>query len=375
MPRRDSVASAAKLYRPEYQKSIEGDTSSKLWSLMQEYLTADAQTIQKNIVNHLEHTLAHTRFAASRNAFYQAAALSIRDRLIESWNDTQQFITAQDPKRVYYLSLEYLLGRAMRNALINMDIEQNYKEAVEELGVQLEELYEEELDPGLGNGGLGRLAACFLDSLATLNYPAWGYGIRYNYGIFKQLIIDSAQVEIPDHWLEKDNPWEIVRNDVKYPIRFYGQVTKKWVESVEKSKWEGGEIVLAQAHDYPIPGFNTFNTVNLRLWKSVPTNEFDFSSFNQGDYFRALEARQKAEFISSVLYPNDSTPSGKELRLKQQYFFVSASIHDILRRFGKKKRDWSLLPSKVAIQLNDTHPALAIIELMRILVDYENFAL
>lgn len=346
-----------------------------MWALMQEYLTADDETIQKNIVNHLEHTLAHTRFAAGKGSLYQAAAYSIRDRLIESWNDTQQFITQQDPKRVYYLSLEYLLGRAMRNALINMDIEENYKQALEGLGAQLEELYEEELDPGLGNGGLGRLAACFLDSLATLNYPAWGYGIRYSYGIFKQMIIDSAQVEVPDYWLEKENPWEIQRTDVKYPVKFYGTVTKKWVEGHERSKWEGGETILAQAHDYPIPGFNTFNTVNLRLWKSAPTSEFDFSSFNQGDYFRALEARQKAEFISSVLYPNDSTPSGKELRLKQQYFFVCASIHDILRRFKKKKREWKELPGKVAIQLNDTHPALGIVELLRILVDYENLGM
>lgn len=339
---------------------------------MNQYLTADPDTIEKNIVDHLEYTLAVTRFDFNKNACYKAAAYSIRDRLIESWNDTQQHITVADPKRIYYLSLEFLLGRAMQNALINMDIEEPYKNALKDLGYALEDLYTEEVDPGLGNGGLGRLAACFLDSLATLDYPAWGYGIRYNYGIFKQLIIDAGQVEIPDYWLEKGNPWELKRSDVKYPVRFYGKVTKKYELGGEVSTWEGGETILAIANDNPIPGYGTFNTVNLRLWQSAPTNEFDFSSFNQGDYFKALEARQRAEYISSVLYPNDSTQGGKELRLKQQYFFVSASIRDILRRFLKKKRDWNDLPSKVAIQLNDTHPALGIVELLRILIDEHN---
>ena len=235
------------------------------------------------------------------------------------------------------------------------------------MGYNLESLYGEEHDPALGNGGLGRLAACFLDSLATLDYPAWGYGIRYSYGIFKQMIVQGYQVESPDYWLTYGNPWEIQRSDVQYPVRFYGQVRKIWDNGKEKCVWEGGDIVLAEAYDNPIPGYNTFNSINLRLWKSVPTSEFDYT----GDYFKAIETRQKAEYISSVLYPNDNTMAGKELRLKQQYFFISATLQDVMRRFKKKKRSWKELPEKMAIQLNDTHPALAIIEMRRILIDLE----
>lgn len=198
--------------------------------------------------------------------------------------------------------------------MVNLALESNYKEALQDLGFNLETLYAEEQDPALGNGGLGRLAACFLDSLASLDYPAWGYGIRYNYGIFKQQIIQGYQVEVPDYWLSYGNPWEIQRLDVQYPVRFYGQVRKLTENGKERSVWEGGEIVLAEAYDSPLPGFNTFNSINLRLWKSVPTHEFDFSSFNHGDYFKAIEARQRAEYISSVLYPNDNTSAGKELR-------------------------------------------------------------
>lgn len=185
-----------------------------------------------------------------------------------------------------------------------------------EMGYNLESIYEQEVDPALGNGGLGRLAACFLDSMATLNIPAWGYGIRYNYGIFRQLIKDGYQYEVPDYWLDNGNPWEIERLDVNYPIRFYGYVRKIHENGKEKSIWEGGDLVLARAYDNPIPGFDTYNTINLRLWRSLPAREFDFSSFNQGDYFKALEERERAEYITSVLYPNDSTYSGKELRLK-----------------------------------------------------------
>ena len=363
--------SSGRLYRPEFSSSCNLDKNEKLWNLMSTYVPKDIETIQKSIVNHSEYTLARTRFDFDRKSCYGATAHSIRDRLIESWNDTQQEISTLNPKRVYYLSLEYLLGRHMQNALTNIDLEPEYKEALSELGFKLEELYEEENDPGLGNGGLGRLAACFLDSLATLNYPAWGYGIRYSYGIFRQQIINGAQVEVPDYWLANGNPWEIERTDVKIPVRFYGNIRKEIREGKEISIWEGGETVYACAYDNPIPGYNTFNTINLRLWKSAPGNEFDFASFNQGDYFKALEARQRAESITSVLYPNDSTYNGKELRLKQQYFFVCASLEDILRRFKKKNTDWKFLPEKVAIQLNDTHPALSIVELLRILIDIE----
>jgi starch phosphorylase len=336
---------------------------------MAEYIDADISTIQKTIVSHVEYTLARTRFNFDISAGYKAAALSIRDRLIESWNDTQQHATASDPKRVYYLSFEFLIGRSMQNALVNLNLESRYRSALLELGFNLEDLYEEEVDPGLGNGGLGRLAACFLDSLASCDYPGWGYGIRYNYGIFRQKIIKGYQVEVPDYWLATMNPWEIERPDINYNVHFGGHVQKYYENGIERSVWMPGETVVAVAYDTPIPGYDTFNTINLRLWQSRPTNEFDFNAFNSGDYFAALEARRRAETISSVLYPNDSTQGGKELRLRQQYFFCSATIQDIFRRFNKLPRNWDELPEKVAIQLNDTHPAIAVPEMLRILVD------
>ena len=369
--RKEWQESKGELFRPEY--GVEGDTvkNEKLWKLMSSYSPVDIQSIQTSIVHHVEYTLAKNRFNFGNNHCYMAVSHSIRDRLIESFNDTQQYMHHVDAKRVYYMSLEFLLGRAMQNSLVNLSLESNYREALLELGYNLESLYGEEHDPALGNGGLGRLAACFLDSLATLDYPAWGYGIRYSYGIFKQMIVQGYQVESPDYWLTYGNPWEIQRSDVQYPVRFYGQVRKIWDNGKEKCVWEGGDIVLAEAYDNPIPGYNTFNSINLRLWKSVPTSEFDFGAFNTGDYFKAIETRQKAEYISSVLYPNDNTMAGKELRLKQQYFFISATLQDVMRRFKKKKRSWKELPEKMAIQLNDTHPALAIIEMLRILIDLE----
>ncbi len=272
---------------------------------------------------------------------------------------------------MYYLSLEFLLGRLMQNALVNIDAEDKFKDALMDIGYSLENIYEEEVDPALGNGGLGRLAACFLDSLATLEIPAWGYGIRYDYGIFKQKLVDGYQVEVPDFWLINGNPWEIERPEMSYPIRFYGHVNKYKDGGTERSTWEGGETVMAVAYDTPIPGFNTFNCNNLRLWKSVPCNEFDFNSFNAGDYDKAIKERQRAEYITSVLYPNDFSYQGKELRLKQQYFFCSATIRDIIRRFKKLEMDWSKFPDQAQIQLNDTHPAIAIVELLRILLDEE----
>lgn len=264
------------------------------------------------------------------------------------------------------------MGRSMQNALLNMDLEGKYREALSELGFSLEELYEQEKDAALGNGGLGRLAACFLDSMATLDLPAWGYGIRYNYGIFKQIIRDGAQVEVPDYWLTFGNPWEIERQDIVVPIRFYGS-TRIQTDSkgTETTVWEGGETIVAVAYDNPIPGFDTFNTINLRLWRALPAREFDFASFNSGDYLKAVEARQRAENISSVLYPADNTYQGKELRLKQQYFFVAATLHDVVRRFKRSGEQWNKFSDRNAIQLNDTHPTIAIPELMRILVDRE----
>lgn len=341
---------------------------------MASYLSTDVHTIQRSIVNHVEYTLASTRFDIDERRAYLAAAHSCRDRLIESFNDTQQHFDETDCKRVSYLSLEFLLGRMFQNALLNMDIDDNYKQALKELGFNLEILYEQERDPALGNGGLGRLAACFLDSMATLDLPAFGYGIRYTYGIFRQEINDGYQQERPDYWLTYGNPWEIERPDVSFPVRFYGTVSNDPITG--RCKWEGGEVVHAVAYDTPIPGHDTFNTINLRLWKAVPGSEFDLAKFNEGDYVTAVNARQRAETITSVLYPSDSTRHGKELRLKQQYFFVCATLQDLITKFRKRQPDrpWTDFPKKNAIQLNDTHPSIGIPELYRILVDEEGLS-
>lgn len=241
-----------------------------------------------------------------------------------------------------------------------------------DLGFRMEDLISQERDAALGNGGLGRLAACFLDSLATLNYPAWGYGLRYRYGIFKQEITDGYQIEIPDYWLDF-NPWEFPRHDVTVDIQFYGNVRKYMDDSGKNHNvWENGEVVTAVAYDAPIPGYGTKTTNNLRLWSSKASHgEFDFTKFNSGEYEASVADQQRAETISAVLYPNDSLERGKELRLKQQYFWCAASLFDIVRRFKKSKKPWSEFPNQVAIQLNDTHPTLAIPELQRILIDHE----
>jgi len=264
------------------------------------------------------------------------------------------------------------MGRTFQNALVNSDLEEPFKNALMDMGYDLEELYDQEGDAALGNGGLGRLAACFVDSLATLEIPAWGYGIRYEYGIFKQKIIDGYQVEIPDFWLNHGNPWEVERKDIKYPIRFYGKSSKYQDGNTERSKWEGCQQVMAMAYDTPVPGFNTYNTNNLRLWRARPTTNFNFDAFNESDYAGAIKERQEAEYITSVLYPNDETDAGKELRLKQQYFFCSASLYDIIASYKSRHDDrFASFADKNKIQLNDTHPAIGTVELLRILVDEE----
>lgn len=334
------------LYRPEFgEKPLEGQ--EKIWELMSSYIGGDQRSIQRSIVNHVEYTLARTRFNFDNKGAYQATAYSVRDRLIEALNDTNQYQNTNDVKRVYYFSLEFLMGRMMQNMLVNIDLEDGYKKALMDIGYNLEDVYEEEVDAALGNGGLGRLAACFLDSMATLEIPAWGYGIRYDFGIFKQLIKEGRQVECPDFWLRSGNPWEIERSDVIYPVRFYGHVDEVFENGRRGKKWVDGQVVMAQAYDTPVPGYNTYNTNTLRLWRSRPCNEFNFESFNQGDYFGAIAERQSAEYITSVLYPNDSTPSGKELRLKQQYFFCAASLQDVIRRYKRNHPgDWSQFSAK-----------------------------
>jgi len=351
---------------PQDAAPMSEERNKLLASLMSQYLSREPEAIQRQIVNHVEYTLARTRYNFDAQGAYQATAFSVRDRLLESWNDTQQYFTERDVKRVYYLSLEFLMGRYLQNALANTGIKSNYEEALLGLGYKLEDVLEVERDPGLGNGGLGRLAACFMDSLATGNYPGWGYGIRYKYGMFFQKISDEGyQIEVPDYWLTHGNPWEVERLDVTYPVRFFGHV--EWTD--KGIRWTGGEVVRAVAYDSPIPGYDTYNTLNLRLWSAAPAHEFDLDSFSRGDFYGAIANKEASEKISSVLYPNDSTDAGKELRLKQQYFFVAATLQDAIRRFLKRGRPLTDLHTKVAIQLNDTHPTIAIVELMRIMMD------
>ena len=360
------------LFRPEFRFDENDQTKEKMWELMDTYLPRDKINIQKSIVKHIEYTLATTRFDVNSHYLFQGTALSVRDRLLEQWNDTQLFIRINNPKKIYYISIEFLLGRLLQNALVCIDLEKCYKQALDEFGVKIEEIYENENDPALGNGGLGRLAACYIDSMATLNYPAWGYGIRYDYGIFRQVIQNCEQREFPDYWLTKGNPWEIMRLDTQFKVRFYGYCKDEWRDGKKVRSWQGGEEVVAVAYDTAVPGFNTFNCNTLRLWKSFPSNEFNFDQFNRGEHQSALAERDQASYITSVLYPNDNSMSGKELRLKQEYFFSSASVQNVVNEFKKLNLSWDEFPKYNCIQLNDTHPTLALVELLRILVDELN---
>jgi len=328
--------------------------------------------IIKSFLEHLEYTLGKDKYSATKYDGFNALAYAVRDSLVERWLDTQQAYYNCDDKRVYYISMEFLMGRALGNALINLGILEDYREAVTSLGYDFEAILAEEQDAGLGNGGLGRLAACFLDSMATMSIPAYGYGIRYEYGIFRQAIVDGAQVEIPDNWLRYRNPWELDRQEHLHTVKFYGRV----ITTINAAgglvrEWVDTEDVMAMAYDTPIPGYQTHSVNTLRLWSAKSSREFDLKFFNEGNYIRAVEKKMQSETISKVLYPADNVIEGKELRFKQEYFLASATVHDVLYRFKKKHSDLRLLPDKVAIQLNDTHPTLAIPELMRVLLDLE----
>ncbi len=333
------------------------------------------EVIKESFKRHLTRSLAKRPDKASDLDRYQALALSIRDLMVEKWLATKDVYEKEKSKTVCYISLEFLIGRTIGNAMINLGVYDAAKAAMQELGFDVEELREQEVDAGLGNGGLGRLAACFLDSMATLELPAYGYGIRYDFGIFKQLIVDDCQIEEPDNWLSNGNPWEIRRPELARIVKFGGHVEayQDAGENKLRRRWVSSHQVLAMPYDTPIPGYEN-NTVNtLRLWASQAVSGFDLSKFNQGDYINAnLEAALSAN-ISRVLYPNDNNYEGKELRLKQQYFLVSATIQDIIGRIKSIGGDLRDFPKYAVIQLNDTHPALAIPELMRILVDEENF--
>jgi starch phosphorylase len=339
-------------------------------AIVSDALELDVDALKRALVERLTYTVGKDHHTATPRDWMHSLAYVVRDRLAERWMQTMRSYYDHDAKRVYYLSLEFLLGRTLTNSMLNMGFFDNCRQALQELGMDFEEIRDLEFDAALGNGGLGRLAACFLDSLASLHLPGYGYGIRYEYGMFRQGIENGEQVEHPDNWLRYGNPWEFARPEVLYPVKFYGKVIAFKDEKGDvRNQWCDSEEVMAMAYDMPIPGYKT-NTVNtLRLWSAKATRDFNLSYFNEGNYIKAVEDKNQSENLSKVLYPADNTAEGRELRLKQQYFFVSAAIQDILHRFNKQYKSFQQLPDKVAIQLNDTHPAIAIAELMHVLVD------
>ncbi len=325
----------------------------------------DALALRRSVAHALLYSGGRYPDVATHKDWYHAVASAVRDRLVERWMETTQRWRAADAKRVYYLSMEFLIGRTLSNALHALDLYDELAAAVNGLGVDLEEIREQEPDAALGNGGLGRLAACFLDSMATLGLPSCGYGIRYDYGMFAQHVLNGYQVEQPDDWLKFGNPWEFPRPDTTYVIHFGG-----WVRRNEDgAQWLDTEAVLAMAYDLIVPGHGTRAVSTLRLWHAKAAESLDLALFNQGDYMRAVRAKNLSENVTRVLYPDDSSYQGRELRLRQEFFFTSASMQDILTRYMRDHADFEQLPDKVAVHLNDTHPAIAVPELMRLLLD------
>jgi len=332
----------------------------------------DPVTLERAVLDHLMYTCSKDLRNATHRDLYEAMSHAVRDRLVYRWIATQRAYYEADAKRVYYLSAEFLLGRLLAMNLVNLGLYETARASLEHYDINLTDVLETEHDPGLGNGGLGRLAACFLDSLATLALPGYGYGIRYEFGIFEQEIKDGRQVEHPDAWAPFGTPWELARHECTVAVRFYGNVTEVRTDDGKLHvSWQGGSTVLGVPFDTPVAGFGNDTCNTLRLWSARASNDFDLQVFNDGDYRRAVEEKSLSEAISKVLYPKDDTPEGRELRLKQQYFFVACSLSDILRRYKKGHRDLSAFPDKVAIQLNDTHPAITVAELMRVFVDLE----
>ena len=335
------------------------------------WLGMDKDSFTRDLQRHFHLTLGRDQADQSHLYLYTAAALTVRDRLVERWRETRDRYYHETPKRVAYLSLEFLMGRALNNAVMNLDMQEQLREALQEFSVSLENLATEERDAGLGNGGLGRLAACFLDSCATLGLPVTGYGILYDYGMFRQRIRGGYQVEQPDHWLQYGNPWLFEAPQDTRLVKFFGRTTVDIdTQGKRHVRWVDTSDVLAIPYDMPVPGFQNEVVNTLRLWKSTATEEFNLDEFNAGSYTEAVEARNAAEQISMVLYPNDASENGKVLRLRQQYFLTSASLQDVLSRWVTRNGfNFDQFPEKNCFQLNDTHPAIAIAELMRLLVD------
>jgi len=334
--------------------------------------TDEKEILKQEILSNLVHHQAHTPESATRGDWWRAMCIAVRSRILERASVVHTAHTDQNVRRVYYLSLEYLMGRLLENNLVNMGLLDDCREAIKELGQDFEDLVDAGTELGLGNGGLGRLAACFLDSLATLDLPAVGYGINYEFGLFRQEFVDGKQVESPDEWRRFGNPWEICRPEYSVEVPVYGRVENQFDELGQgRPVWTGTRSILGVPWDVPIVGWGGSTVNYLRLWESTASRDFDLDVFNRGGYVDAVREKAESESISKVLYPNDSTEGGKELRLVQQYFFVACSLQDIISRHRRSNDTWDSLPDKAAIQLNDTHPAIAVVELMRILIDDE----
>ncbi|HYC77564.1 MAG TPA: glycogen/starch/alpha-glucan family phosphorylase, partial [Planctomycetota bacterium] len=341
---------------------------NRLWR--QAHRRADCEGLRQAFVENLRFRLGVKPDHAGPRDFYAALAYTVRDLLIERLQEADRGFARNDEKIVCYLSMEYLIGRLLLNNLINLDLLTDAEEALRGLGLSLPELSEVEPEAGLGNGGLGRLAACFLDSLATHGYPAVGYGIRYEHGMFRQEIVEGRQVERLDNWLRYPNPWEIPRPHATVAVSFYGEVAEARDEAgAFRPRWTGAKTVVGVPFDTAVVGYGGRGLSFLRLWTAKSPSELDLDLFQRGDYLGAAEDKALSESITKILYPNDASSQGRELRLCQEYFFVACSVHDLLRRFRERHADFDRLPDQVAIQLNDTHPALAVPELLRVLVD------
>jgi len=334
-------------------------------------LAMDEKSIDEDFLRYYNRTLGRDKQHCTDHYLYEALAYTVRDRLMERWKNTRFAYEEGNARRTCYLSLEFLMGRALGNAMLNLGITDEVASVLYDYGIELEEVADAEHDAGLGNGGLGRLAACFLDSCATLQLPVLGYGLRYEYGMFRQELINGYQLEEPDHWLRDGNPWELERPEYTQRIHFGGRTEVFNDENGERRvRWVATHDVLAVPYDIPIPGYGNDTVNSLRLWKATSTDEFDLDDFNAGDYAQAVESKNDAEHITMVLYPNDASENGKELRLRQQYLLASASLKDVLRRWVRLNgRNFDTLSDKHCFQLNDTHPSIAVAELMRLLVD------
>ena len=347
-------------------------SGKKKSALKSEPQRASTVNIKESVSRHLHYTLGKDVYSATQRDWFSAVVYTVRDYLMEKWLETHRSYHYEDAKRVYYLSMEFLIGKTLANSLINTGMEEELRAALKDQGLNLDEIFDAENEAGLGNGGLGRLAACFLDSMATMGIPGYGYGIRFEYGMFNQRIKDFEQIEHPDNWLRYGNPWEFPRPEFLYTVKFYGNV-REFIDGSGKTRhdWSDCEEVMAMAYDIPVPGFRCRSVNNLRLWSAKSSRDFDLEYFNNGNYIKAVEKKNNAENISKILYPDDTSLEGKELRLRQEYFLVSATLQDIFRRYKNHHSSFDEFPDKIAIQLNDTHPALAVAELMRILMDVE----